>query len=114
MSENLRPKFYVRNITIRKSWQLMYCQLRNTEFGAEIWIGKIKDGNNDHAIKVTGYFGIDPEAPKKNYIIGTISSLTLESIFKAFDLGTPNMPKFLRETGYPEGLSVAYSLEGKN
>ena len=24
MSENLRPKFYVRNFTFRKFWQLMY------------------------------------------------------------------------------------------
>ena len=83
------------------------------EFGAEVWIGKIKDGTNDHAIKVAGYFGVDPNRPRDNYIYASISSFTLDSVFKAFELGTPDMPKFVRETGFPEGITVAYSLEGR-
>ena len=84
------------------------------EFGAEVWIGNIKDGNNDHAIKIAGYFGVDPNKPEDNYIYASISSFTLDSVFKAFELGSPDMPKFVRETGFPEGVTVAYSLKGKN
>ena len=83
------------------------------EFGAEIWIGKIKDGTNDHAIKVAGYFGIDPNRPSDNYVYASISAFTLDSVYKAFELGTPNVPKCVRESGFPEGVIVAYSLNGK-
>ena len=84
------------------------------EFGAEVWIGVIKDGTNDHAIKVAGYFGVDPNKPEDNYVYASISAFTLDSVFKAFELGTPDMPKFVRETGFPEGITVAYSLKGKH
>ena len=84
----------------------------SVEFGAEVWIGKIKDGTNDDTIKVTGYFGVNPNNPKENYVYATINKFTLDSVFKAFELGTPDMPKFVRETGFPEGITVAYSLLG--
>ena len=84
------------------------------EFGAEIWVGNITEGTNDNAIKAVGYFGIDPNRPQDNYIYASISAFTMDSIFKAFGLGTPNMPECVRESGFPEGITVAYSLEGKN
>ena len=68
---------------------------------------------NDHAIKVAAYFGIDPKRPDDNYIYASLSSFTLESIFKAFELGSPAMPKFVAESGFPDGVTVAYSLRGK-
>ena len=61
---------------------------------------------------MAGYFGIDPTKPQDNYIYASISSFTLDSVIKAFELGQPSVPKFVRETGFPEGITVAYSLQG--
>ena len=77
-------------------------------------MGKIKEtGPNDHAIKVKGYFGIDPGRPSDNYIYASISNFTLKSIYTAFELGEPSVPDFVANSGFPEGITVAYSLEGK-
>ena len=94
-------------------YYFIYPYILSTEFGAEIWIGKIKEGANDHAIKIKGYFGIDPNKPSDNYVYASISAFTLDSVYKAFELGKPNVPKCVRESGFPEGVTVAYSLEGK-
>ena len=87
--------------------------MTSVEFGAELWIGKIDDGTNEHAVKVAGYVGIDPTAPENNYVYASISSFSLKCLYRAFKLGDPKMPSFLSETGFPEGLTVAYSLKGK-
>eukprot|EP00794_Sanderia_malayensis_P016803 gene16803-18499_t len=85
------------------------------EFGAEIWVGKIKKGseNNDHAIKIAGYFGVNVNNPTDNYVFAKINAFTLKKIFEAFELGEPSVPDFVANSGFPEGITVAYSSEGK-
>ncbi len=69
--------------------------------------------NNDHAIKIAGYFGIDVNRPRDNYVYASINAFTIAKVFEAFELGEPNLPKFVADTGFPEGITVAYSTTGK-
>ena len=86
-----------------------------SEFGAEVWVGKIKKGirNNDHAIKIAGYFGVDVNRPRDNYVYCSINAFTLKKVFEAFELGSPSMPDFVANTGFPQGIIIAYSALGK-
>ncbi len=85
------------------------------EFGAEIWVGKIKPGvnNNEHAIKIAGYFGVDINNPTDNYVYASINAFTIAKVYEAFELGEPNLPRFIADTGFPEGITVAYSAKGE-
>ena len=69
--------------------------------------------NNDHAIKIVGYFGIDVNRPRDNYVYASINAFTIAKVFEAFELGEPNLPKFVADTGFPEGITVAYSTNGR-
>ena len=83
------------------------------EFGGTVWVGVIEAGSNDHAIKISIYFGIDFNKPDENYIFGSVNKFTLSQIFKAFKLGKPKVPRVVAESGFPEGLTVSYSMKGE-
>ncbi|XP_065070683.1 uncharacterized protein LOC135695499 [Rhopilema esculentum] len=83
------------------------------QFGGTVWVGVIEAGSNDHAIKISIYFGIDFNNPDDNYIFGSVNKFTLSQIFKAFKLGKPKVPRVVAESGFPEGLTVSYSMEGE-
>ena len=72
----------------------------------------IEAGPNDDAIKISIYFGVDFNKPDDNYIFGSVNKFTLGQIFKAFKLGKPAVPKVVAESGFPEGLTVSYSMKG--
>ena len=76
-------------------------------------VGVIDAGSNDHAIKFSIYFGIDFNNPDDNYIFGSVNKFTLSQIFKAFKLGKPKVPRVVAESGFPEGLTVSYSMKGE-
>ena len=70
-------------------------------------------GSNDHAIKIACYFGIDVNRPDDNYIYASVNQFTIGAIFRAFKLAEPrDIPRFVRESGFPEGITVAYSTKG--
>ena len=84
------------------------------EFGGTVWIGEIEaKGENEHAIKVSIYFGVDFNKPEDNYVYGSINKFTLKQIYEAFKLGSPSVPKLVAESGFPEGLTVSYSMNGR-
>ncbi len=68
---------------------------------------------NDHAIKIAGYFGVDVNRPADNYVYASINAFTIEKIYEAFKLGKPNMPDFVAKSGFPEGITIAYSTAGE-
>jgi len=70
---------------------------------------------NKHVIVAKGYFGIDPANPLNNYMYAEIGNLTMGKIAEAFELNVTNMSAPLKESGFPNGLTVSYtsSLEDK-
>ena len=73
-----------------------------------------EDADNEHLIKIKGYFGFSPANPSDNYMYVEVNKLTLKDIMAAFELDFSTLPTPLQQTGFPNGLVVSYSLLGKN
>ena len=80
------------------------------EFTAELHLGKI---GNDKEIKAKTAIGVNPANPVDNYFYGDINKLTLASIAEAFEFNNIGLPKVVLDTGFPNGLEVAFTTNPK-
>eukprot|EP00118_Oscarella_pearsei_P020103 m.216544 g.216544 ORF g.216544 m.216544 type:complete len:365 (+) comp39871_c0_seq3:96-1190(+) len=79
------------------------------EVGGTIWLGKL---DTPKTIKATVAVGFDPEDPQNDYFYGHVNDLTVGSILDAFQISA-SLPKCLKETGFPKGLTISFSELGK-
>ncbi|XP_057297784.1 uncharacterized protein LOC130628792 [Hydractinia symbiolongicarpus] len=72
---------------------------------AEVHVGKIGSGNE---IKVKSAIGFHPGNPLDNFFYAEIKRITLSELFSAFGFNLA-LPKAVLDSGFPEGLVVAFS-----
>lgn len=78
--------------------------------GGSIVIG---DPGSETAITGKLYFKISTKTPSENWFYGSISKLTVESLFSnIMGKNTFAMPKLLAESGFTKELKISYSLLG--
>ena len=82
-------------------------------FGASLKLGKLDPAtDNKEAIDITGQFGINPGNPGENWIYGSVSTLTVDQVCKAFVLQCGNIPPAVLESGFPTGIVASFSSKG--
>jgi hypothetical protein len=75
-------------------------------FGVTVKIGD----ERCYVLQATGFFGINPNDPTDNYFYVDISSLTLQRVVDLFCINI-NLPHFLADTGFPDGLTTSFALK---
>ena len=79
-------------------------------FGGEVRLGDPSCGNQ---IQAQGFIGIDPVSPPENYYYVNIpGAFTIGSVLQALCVNV-NLPKPVRDSGFPKGFLSSFSLLGK-
>ncbi|XP_078704017.1 uncharacterized protein LOC144929017 [Branchiostoma floridae x Branchiostoma belcheri] len=81
--------------------------IASLEFGGRAIVGY---QNNPSAIPIEGsaYIGVNKIDPRQNYCSGSITALTIPAILRAFGQ-TFQLPSFLEEIGFPDGVDFSFS-----
>ena len=76
--------------------------------------GEIKLGDKacSRPLIAKGYVGIDAVTPSGNYYYAQFSKATVDFLFKAFCWNV-QLPRPLKESGFPHGFLSSFSLDGK-
>ena len=85
--------------------------LSSIEFGGKAEIGLL-DNKRAVPIKTALYFGTDRISAMENYCYGSISSLTIPAVLKAFAF-THSLPQPLHEIGFPNGVNVSFAFKSR-
>jgi hypothetical protein len=75
--------------------------------GGELRLGKLNTGKE---IIMAVYLGIDPVMPRRNYFYGSVNKASLGALLDAFEWSV-DLPKVLRESGFPNGLLVSFAYD---
>ena len=87
------------------------------EFAGALIVGNFgNDKNieaNDKYIKAQAALSISASNPLESYVYAKISKFSIGSVAKAFGYDL-KLPRFLLDTGFPEGVLVSFSKSGLN